>query len=249
MIDARVKNYSVAVLCVVLAVVIANVGWNVRLSLREGREIVRETGANVVGATSELAEWAEFQNEDFRNPKRRKAIDAAFELPAVLNGSVRQWNTIGAPKLYATISALETFVRNLDTNVNVELLPEIAKTARALNTSVSTVNDILADVRSELRRMVTEGLLTAEDARKILADIHKIMSDDKWVDTLKEVNEGVKKSNSILGHGDEVIAQVAEASKKAPTIAASLDKIARTSSRFSKITILANIFSTLMKVF
>ena len=53
----------------------------------------------------------------------------------------------------------------------------------------------------------------------------------------------------ILQEGHGTMAQIHEASKQAPKLAADLEKIAHESSKFARITLIANILGTLGRAF
>jgi hypothetical protein len=72
--------------------------------------------------------------------------------------------------------------------------------------------------------------------------MYKLMSDPAWLASLKNIE--ALTTNAAAGS-----ASVAEGLKQFPSIAASLEKIAKTSSRFTKITLTANVLAVLASAF
>jgi hypothetical protein len=68
------------------------------------------------------------------------------------------------------------------------------------------------------------------------------MADPSWTEALKAIADSAK-------HMDGMSASADEAMKKAPNIAASLEKIAKVSSKYQKAILLSEILSTLIRAF
>ncbi|MCI0488937.1 MAG: hypothetical protein L0229_20285 [Blastocatellia bacterium] len=245
MMDAKIKNIAIAVLCVVLTICV------IVVAARVGRTLTGIEATTVeVRKSAEIARaYVEFQNERLRDPRNQKALEAGWQAPAILNGTLRLINTQTIPRVHRNlegleetqvdlrraVSAIDQLVHNTDIAINKELLPEITATARALNATVESVDKAI--------RVVTEK------SSLTLDEIHALMSDPAWLGTLKNVEQ----SSAALAKTSEsvsvIAANTAKASGELPSIAANLERISTTTSRYTKISLLASIVATLVRAF
>src|SRR6185369_4944262 len=98
-----------------------------------------------------------------------------------------------------------------------------------------TFNTRTDEVMSATAQAINEGKLTVAQAHKLLEDPSIPAMLAELLDTSRNIKEAT--------------GEFREAARHAPTIAASVDKIAHESSRFARITLIANILGTLGRAF
>lgn len=189
---------------------------------------IRVTATNISGYTT-------VQVEALKNPKNQKALEAGLQTLAVYNGTGRLINTQVLPRAMRVLDdlsgatvALNALVSHSDEALNQKLMPELVATAKALNTSVESVDRAVQDLS---RR----GALS-------LDDIHAIMADPSWKQALSAVAQASRHVEGVTGNLEDASAQM-------PSIAASLERIAKTSSKYQKALILVQVLSTLARAF
>lgn len=242
---ASILHICAAILCITLAVCVGLLTRNLTHTLGN----VDQATANAKDATALARDYLAEQKAILSSEKNKKALEAGYQTPAALNGTVRLINTQTIPRinqgldsLYILITELSTTNKNLatliansDRAINRDLLPAITATAKSLGTSVEkterAVNDILAT-----------GKLS-------LDDLHSIMSSPEWKAVLKNMETTSANAASMSAYAATVTGNVAEASAQMPSIATSLEKIARTSSKYSKALLLAQLLSTIARAF
>lgn len=170
--------------------------------------------------------------------KQQKALDAAIQLPGVYNAAGRVINKITLPKINRAIENLDTrsgqlleslnttvqstnsLIQHTDKNVN-DLIPQITETAKAMNVSVQSLDKAIQEITS--KSSVT------------LDDIHNIMASKEWLE--------------VLQHIDGIAGDIDKTTDQMPSIAASIEKMAKVSSKYQKAVILAQIFSAIARAF
>lgn len=234
------RNIAAGIAWLVVAVVVANLGWNARLLMRGGQE----TAADVRQVTHTAADWFEAERERASSPKNAKALDAAIQAGAVFNATGRLLNTQTIPRfnremdaLTAMTGRLDSFIVATDQRVNgadgllvsvTALVNGLARTADRFGVTVEEINAAV--------RMASEKTGLSLDA------LYSLLSRPEWLETLKHLD-------GTAANVETVTANAAKASEQMPSIAASLEKIAKTSSRFTKITLIANVIATLARAF
>lgn len=245
MLSQNVKNYAIAALSCILIFCIVNLSWNVRLSMQE----LRGTMVNINHASGDLAEYASLQTEMLSSPMNQKAIEHGIELGKVATETVVKINRTTVPKLNTALdglSGVETelrasaanlslFVSNTDREVNQKLLPSIT----TLITSMTTLSMKFGVTVDELNSAIK---MAAEQSNKSLDQIYRLISDPK-------IQSILTSTDITMQNVATTSASVDAAAKSAPGIAKSLEKIASTSSRYTKITLIANVIGTLAKAF
>ncbi|MGA2261708.1 MAG: hypothetical protein ABSH28_09755 [Acidobacteriota bacterium] len=189
-----------------------------------------------------VADYADKQKRIMESPKNQKALEAAWQTAAVLNGTAKDINKILMPRLRDTLDslnsavssfdqsaqALTTLVRNTDRSLNEELLPNLAETAKTLGVSVQAVT---ASVQS----IAAKGGVSIDEINTLLAD-------PQWLETLKSIA-------ATTAHVDVIAGNLEAASRQAPSIAESVEKIAKTSSKYQKLLLLAQLLATIARAF
>ena len=213
--------------------------------LHSARAVVLHADAALqeVQATAQVVrEYSQEQITRLRDPRQQKAIDAAIQTAAVFNGTGRLINTQLVPRamkaldsgdlalrnLAATADALRILATETSDSINGHLLPEAAGTMKESTAAI-------ADLRQSLKTAQT-ALQTTGD------DIHRILADPAIGQATAEAARAIK---GIADTSD----QVAAASKQMPSIAANLEKISKTSSKYSKWLYIASILSALGRAF
>lgn len=134
-----------------------------------------------------------------------------------------------------TSKGITQFLANTDQSINQELLPESANLVASLNEVAQGFGITTSELNTAIK-------MASEQANKSLDAVYTIVSDPKIQSMLTNVEAT---SASVAS----TMASVDAAAKQAPSIAASLEKIAATSSRYTKITLIANILATIARAF
>jgi hypothetical protein len=243
--SSAVLRICAALLCLTLAVCAGLITKQLTHTLGN----VDQAASNAKDATALARDYLAQQKTILSSEKNQKALEAGYQTPAVLNGTIRLINTQTIPRinqgldnlyillrdLTTTNQNLATLIANSDRAINSSLLPELAITAKALGTSVEKTSKAVDE-------LLAKGKLS-------LDDLHAIMSSPEWKSALKNLETTSSNAVTISGHAATVTGNVAEASAQMPSIATSLEKIARTSSRYSKALLLAQILSTIARAF
>lgn len=210
---------------------------------------VRETVSNVNRTSLALADYAEAQTADFRSEAYQKRIKQGFEVGRDASITIAKFNRTTIPRINGAVdeftarlhdlrqptveltrsaSNLADFIAATDTSVNRDLLPPIAVLATKLGTTADETN-------AAIKMAADKAGVSLDEMNRRLADPRI----DKLLDQMVATGQNVQ----------ETSAEIREAAKKAPTIATSLDKIARESSRLARVTLIANIIGTLGRAF
>ena len=245
MITTKIRDIAVAVLCLTLAV------CSIITTRRASRTLDNLDGATgEVRRSAEIARgYIEFQNERFRSEKNQKALEAGYQTPAVLNGTLRLINTQTIPRIHRNLDSLvETqadmrdavrslteLVRNTDHSINQVLVPEIAEVARAAGVEIQ-------ELTAEIKQLVRAGEVG-------LSEVNALLSSPEWLETLKNLARASANADGLLVEVRKIASHIEEGARRAPEIAESLEKIAKTSSKFTKITLIANIIGVLARAF
>jgi hypothetical protein len=215
------------------------------LAFREIAKVSKAASVTVTeagGAAVELrktaaivAEYAQHQTNQLMDPRNQKALDAGIQALAVFNGTGRLINREVVPRaievlrnLSNTTASLDKAIQAADRSVNGDLLPESKRLLAGTTDSVASAQKSV-DSASEL--IIQAG-----------NDIHAILADPSLKSILAETNK-------IASHADGIAGNLDEASKKMPSIAADLERIAATSSRYRKAILLSQILSALARAF
>jgi hypothetical protein len=208
------------------------------LFVRDLRSTARETSQAITearGAIADLRSYTREQAARLKDPRNSKAIDAAIQTAAVFNGTGRLINTQVIPRVMKTLDSLADSVASLNVviqdtgrTVNADLVPGAVRTLESSDAALKELSKTLSEASGR--------------ANASLDDIHRLLSDPAWLATLQEIQ-------SISGHVDGVTAEIEESSKQMPSIAANLEKISKTSSKYQRYVILSQIISTLARAF
>jgi hypothetical protein len=115
------------------------------------------------------------------------------------------------------------------------LLPSLTVLVGSFNALTEKTGLTIDEVRAAVK-------MAADKVGLTLDSMYALMANPAWLGTLNNVQ-------ATTASGAAIAANVAEATKQFPSIAASLEKIAKTSSRFTKITLTANVLAVLASAF
>jgi flavin-binding protein dodecin len=207
--------------------------------------VSRETGLLVADARASLALMSDYAREQIvrlRDPKQQKSIDAAIQAAAVLNATARLVNRELVPRAMKTLDSVKAAVESV-TRVAGSLDELVTATDNQINGHILPgASAAIAETAVALSQM-RDSLKTAQDGSKtILDDIHRIAADPGILQAITAISRA---SDGLATMSE----QGAEASRKVPAIAASLEKIAATSSKWQKALFVASIFGVLARAF
>jgi len=184
-----------------------------------------------------VREAAQLEAALLKDPRNRKAIEAGLQTLAVYNATGRLINRQVIPRAMKVLDEVEGSVRQMrmltqdvNSNLNV-LLPEIAATAKTLNVSVESVGAALVEITKE-------GKLTVEDIREIV-------SDPSWREALASIAVSSKNAEQITSNITGITENLEKTTAEMPSIAKSVEQIAKTSSKYRKALVLAQIIAVL----
>jgi hypothetical protein len=251
MTSGTIKNCSTAAFFLTLAVcaIVATHDWHSITGELHGTLVT----AN--GTVGDIAAYVHAEKMRIEDPKNQKAIDAAIQLGAVFNGSGRLLNKEVLPRLWSEIDALHAgtdnlalFVKHSDDSLNRQgvpfltppgVLPAAAMTISKFGVTTDALNQAIDQVVS------TTGVARDEVLRK--------MNDPRFGELLDEAVALARKTNATMDQVDGTMTEVhatagnvETASEQLPDIAASLAKIAKTTSQFSKAYWLSRIISVFL---
>jgi hypothetical protein len=215
------------------------------LAFREMAKLTKAAAVTVTeagGAAAELrktatavSEYAQHQTKQLMNPRNQKALDAGLQALAVFNGTGRLINREVIPRAMGVLdnlsnatASLERAIQATDKSVNADLLPESRQLLSATSEAISATKSTVEATSSQI---VQAG-----------SDIHAILADPSIKSILAE-------TNAIASHADGIAANLERASKQTPLIAADVERIAATSSRYRKAILLSQILSALARAF
>jgi hypothetical protein len=249
------KTLQSALLCLLIAAMFALV---VRVFVSTGRLESR------VGETTSAAQTLVLEAQGFIAGQRglaeenRKSLEAAYQVGAVFNGTGRLLNRSVLPRvmknldsadvLLATLNenavTLNRTIANLDTRVSgdkgvldaaIALIRTIDGTAERLGVTAGTLDRMLGEIGAR--------------ANLSLDSVYELISSPQWHQALQNltiVSGNVARTSEKV---DATVEQVRLAMLNAPEIADSLNRIAKASSKYVKITLLANLLLVLSRAF
>lgn len=243
----RILKLTAIVLLVTLSVCAAIVTPTLNRTLVK----IEETAGEGKRAATAVADWAQFQTAEFQSERYQKSIKAGIDTGAYANSVMRSINLRLIPEFVALLkglqgnsadaraltAALADMVRHTDVSLNSStgLLPSMTTLVGSFNTLAEKTGLTIEEVNQAVKQ-ASEKIGLSLDA------MYKLMADPAWLKTLENIQTATAGAAETSGN-------VAKASKELPSIAASLEKIAKTSSRFSKITLVANLVAILASAF
>ena len=160
--------------------------------------------------------------------------DASRDLRTVAQAQNKYWSDIS--KSTATLmekanitldnvnviaTSLNTFIDNTDNQVNNKLLPDVEL--------------VVLQSKESLTGMTDSVRMVSLDSKKVMDDLHVILADPNWQRSIRNMSDT---SSSI-----------SEAATQLPSVARSMEKIAKTSSKWQKIQIPISILSLVWRTF
>ena len=228
----------------IVVLLLVSIGSTIYLSLTAHRALARiDTTLVEAERTAKLvADYSELQIASLKSPKNQKAIDATIQTAAVFNGTGRLINTQVIPRIMDTLDSLDkttielqgavksanALISNADREINANLLPSLSETAKTLGVSIASVS---------------KGIQTITDKSGMTIDeINSLISDPQWLGILKNIE-------TTTAHINTIAVNMRNASDQMPSIAASVEKIAKTSSKYQKLLLFAQLLATIARVF
>lgn len=243
----RIKQVSIIVLCLALTVSSIWITHRIDVLSRKAEEIAPKFEATI----TRTSEYVDQQLDRFESEAYQKSLKAGLDTPAVFNASGRYLNRFILPAFLGTVQTanralatsdnavarLDDLVRRSDVSLNDPqgLIP----TATVL---ISSLNQVALKFEVTIGELSAAIKSASEKSGKSLDAIYALIADPKMQNILLHWDE-------MSASGAGILADVKMATEKAPSIAASLDSIAKTSSRYTKITLIANILSVLARAF
>lgn len=244
-----IKNTAVIILCISLITVlwlqykhISNTSRNldtVTAELIPTIQALRDTSLNI-------KDFAAYQTTELKSEKNRKSIEASLSLAAAGVGTIRSINTLTLPRINHTMDSLNQsaqslniFVKNADEQINGAALPEVTNLIRNINSNIEFTAQKLGVSLDSINLAILE---ISKQGQLSLTEINKILADPNWAATLENIAE-TSKQTALTAE------QIKIASQKVPLIADSLQKIAATSNKYTKIVLLFNLISSIVRIF
>jgi hypothetical protein len=182
-----------------------------------------------------VSEYAEHQTKQLMDPRNQKALDAGLQALAVFNGTGRLINREVIPRAMGALdnlvnvtASLDRAIQATDKSVNADLLPESQKLLSATSEAIAATR---STVEAASNQITQAG-----------SDIHAVLANPSIKSILAE-------THAIASHADGIAANLEESSKQMPLIAADIERIAATSSRYRKAVLLSQILSALGRAF
>lgn len=246
--SGTIRNGSIGILCITLAVCVAVVARNVNRAART------------------LADYAEVQAAQLQSEKSQKAIEAGIAAAASFQATSRLLNVTTIPAINDTIKAarasvedlgdsarsLDRLISNTDAQINRALIPSANETLKAATGTLTSASGTL----NTASKSVEKYGQTAEQLNQTIADLNK-----EGAVTMQEVrallaSEDIKRTLASLGETSANLAAVtknveaitsntAEASKQMPVIAADVQRFTSTTSKFRRVILVAQLASIL----
>ncbi len=240
-----VKNWAIACLMITLAVCVVLLARDAHyalLGLDGALAKIDGTAAELQRTSKLVADYVEKQKAVLESPRNQKALEAGWQMAAVLNGTARDINRLIVPRVMRTMDglnaavgnfndsaqALTALVRNTDSNINEGILPNLAETAKTLGVSIQTV-------ATSVQMIAAKGEIS-------LNEVNTLLADPQWLEILKSMAATTAKVNATAAH-------LEEAARSAPAITSSVERIAATSSKYQKLLLLAQLLATIARVF
>jgi len=206
---------------------------------------VNRTLAQTDRAVNALADFAVFQTQQLQSDRNQKAIEASLATAAIFNGTGRLLNTKTIPaindtirNINASVETLNKFIASTDENINRDLLPAatlaLNETAQAVKAYGLTAEKTSVAIES----LAKEGAITAQEARAFL-------SSDEFKGIWSNLNKVSLESAATSANITATTAQIAEASKQLPSVAADIKAFTATTSKFRKAILVAMILGAL----
>ena len=235
-----------SILAIVLMAIACLIGVEIALSLRQVASAAGETKKLVSDMNSRLDGTMRTVNAVLIQAGlvAARVEDASRDLATVAETQKKYWNDISkstadlmvnANGTLSTLSelssSLNSLIKNTDAQINTgqdALIPSATKTIDSVRISLTTVTE--------------SAKMLSENSGRVVDDLHDLLANESWKNTLVNIDEATK-SAAVTS------AEIAEAAKQMPSIAASIEKVAKTSSRYSKISIPVNIILLIRKIF
>ena len=220
---------------IMLTVLIGAGTWacvQIGLLARDLRQATARAGETIVEARLAITDARDYtreQMERLRDPRDKKALDAAIQTAAVYNATGRLINTQVIPRAMATLDhlsasaeSLNAMVQRTDASINNDLVPGATVTLQSTDAALEELTLGLSDAHIR--------------ANSTLDEVRLLIADPAWKATLAEINR-------TTHHTAGIAADIDAATDHLPGIAEDLQKISNTSSKYSKALAIARVIS------
>lgn len=259
--DFLPKTLRDSLLCLLLAALLpisVNLWWNARLGIRQANGTLQ----NVNQMSARGDEWLAEQLATLRSEQYQTLMRNNLAAGSYLQSITNSLNRSTIPLLNRNLTSsneglleLRALLRSgnvmlVDVNRAVSapggVLPQTAMLLAQLTDTTRRAGELVSNQDVVLQALVSEGAAT-------LKELREIVESDEWAQIRSEMLASAKNIASTTARVDETSVEIRDLAKAvketfqkyAPGLLETLEKIARTSSRFQKATLLANIFRIL----
>jgi hypothetical protein len=251
----KLKTIAIGLLCIWLAMLCVftpNIWHNVRLFLQQGQGAAQNIKNSTARADTFLdKQITVLESEQYQTLMRNNLAAGSF-LQSITNSI----NTKTLPLLNKNLVSSNDGLQDLrallqsgnimlvDTNRSVieKLLPQFAVLLESLTTDANRFGMTLDTFNVSLK-------LIADKAGLTLDEIYELAASPEWKAALSNVNTITANLASTSRHLDATSAEIEQAMQAAPSIAQSMERIARTSAKYQKALLIVGILGTLAKAF
>lgn len=238
------RNISVVILALTLSVCSVGVyrelketADKVEVIATDARPKVKQILTETQGLVGEARKIVKAQSDEWFDPR---ASRARLHAQQVGDHATVALNTL-AEQVELTGVEVRQVMRNFDTRVNGELLPQTTSLVASMKVTAETFN-------VELEKISLATTLILQDGRMPLQELTKLLASPDWLETVKNV---AASSKSV----DKTLENIAVSSERIPNLTAlaektagSVEKIMAASSRNQKLLFLAQLFATIAGV-
>lgn len=246
------KQILVVLLLLTLTIGGGNFFWNARLLMQQGQQAAQNVKNSTARADDYLNKQITMLESEQYQTLMRNNLAAGSYLQSITNSintktlPLINRNLASSNDLILALNAntrtLDTLIVNLDRQINTALLPQatallaaLTEDAHRFGLSLDAFNKMLVAV--------------SEKANLTLDEVLSLVASPEWKLALQGLNLTMANVASATAKADASMEQIRLAMLKAPSIAESLEKIAKTSSKFTKATLVAGIISALARAF
>lgn len=235
---ANIRNISIAVFFLVASIALV-------IAIHNGRILahsLEHTAGNLDDMSGQAKEAFRSYREQASSPKNQASLDAAIQLGAVWNATGREMNTQVLPRFWKLLDTTR------ETTAKVGTVAD--QTRETVKAGGDSTNAVLASLRATLDSLhvasdklgVDLGTLgdavrdMSQSSGLAISEVTRRIADPRFDLILDSATEGIQHLNGTA-------IEIEKASKALPEIAAALEKISTTTSRFTKAYWVARILS------
>jgi hypothetical protein len=205
-------------------------------AIKPAKEVAGNISKTVSEVNQMITDVHAYTSSQIKNlESQQRSINASIQAAAVFNGTGRLINKTTIPRVNKTLDSLTESLNSLnvmvkDTNiaVNTKLLPQMTETIKVYGVTAEKLNEAIFKISKETS-------LTIQEIRAIIAS-------DEWKKILENIS-------SVTEHMDGISENIEETTDKMPSMAALVEKMMKTTSKYQKALILSQIFSFILRAF